>query len=336
MKTPTKYIKELSEKEKEDLKKLMKESETGRVRERAHSLLLSNRGYSIDEIADIYEVDRDTVSNWINQWEESGWEGLEDKPRSGRPPTLNEKERALVKKLIEEEPRSVKRVVAKVAEQQGKEISKGTVKRILKGVGKVWKRVRGSLRAKRDEKEFQAAKEEIEDLQELAEEGVRDLYYFDAAGFCLDPCIAYAWQNQGETIEIEAASRGRVNVLGFMNTDNDLKSFVFNGSIDSHVVVGCFDLFCKTITKKTIVIMDNAPIHTSDEFQECIPEWQKKGLLIKFLPEYSPELNLIEILWRKIKYEWLPFSAYESFKALTTALIDILAGVGSKYRISFA
>ncbi|WP_368860940.1 transposase, partial [Desulforhabdus sp. TSK] len=42
----------------------------------------------------------------------------------------------------------------------------------------------------------------------------------------------------------------------------------------------------------------------------------KKNLYIKFLPTYSPELNLIEILWRKIKYEWLSFSAYLSFSLL--------------------
>jgi transposase len=32
-------------------------------------------------------------------------------------------------------------------------------------------------------------------------------------------------------------------------------------------------------------------------------------LIIKYLPPYSPELNLIEILWRRIKYTWLPFSS---------------------------
>jgi transposase len=42
-----------------------------------------------------------------------------------------------------------------------------------------------------------------------------------------------------------------------------------------------------------------------------------QGLYLLFLPPYCPELNLIEILWRKIKYEWLPVSAYESFKDLS-------------------
>jgi transposase len=54
------------------------------------------------------------------------------------------------------------------------------------------------------------------------------------------------------------------------------------------------------------------------------------------LSPYSPELNLIEILWRRIKYTWLPFSAYTCLNALSEALETILSQVGSKYQITFA
>ena len=336
MKTPTKYVTPLTEEEKEKLKELMKNESSSRVRMRAHSILLSNREYSVDEIANIYEVDRDTASIWIREWEESGIEGLQDKPISGRPPILNEKEKELVEKLAAEEPRSVKRIAEKLKEETGKEVSVRIIKGILKGAGKIWKRVRASLKSKRNEAEFQESKAEIEDLQERADDGEIDLYYFDGAGFSLDPYIPYAWQNEGETIELEAATRGRINVLGFMNTDNNLESFMFQGSIDAHVVVGCFNIFIQTITIKTVIVMDNSPIHKSEEFQDCIPEWEKQGLVIKFLSEYSPELNLIEILWRMIKYHWLPFSAYCSFSNLYQALMGILGSFGSKYQISFS
>ena len=82
--------------------------------------------------------------------------------------------------------------------------------------------------------------------------------------------------------------------------------------------------------------MDNASVHTSEEFEECLPRWKKKGLIIKYLSTYSPELNLIEILWRTIKYTWLPFSAYQCLNALRDALENILKNFGSKYQISFA
>jgi len=59
-------------------------------------------------------------------------------------------------------------------------------------------------------------------------------------------------------------------------------------------------------------------------FEDRIPYWKKQGLIIKYLPPYSPELNLIEILWLRIKYTWLPFSAYACLNALIEALEDIL------------
>ncbi|MCP4110593.1 MAG: hypothetical protein GY749_34565 [Desulfobacteraceae bacterium] len=89
------------------------------------------------------------------------------------------------------------------------------------------------------------------------------------------------------------------------------------------------------ISQETYVIIDNAPVHTSSNFLSCLPEWEEKGLHVVFLSAYSPELNLIEILWRKIKYEWLPFAAYASFKALTECVEDILLNFGSQYIIEF-
>ena len=77
-------------------------------------------------------------------------------------------------------------------------------------------------------------------------------------------------------------------------------------------------------------------IHTSDEFEERLSDWKKHGLIIKYLSPYSPELNLIEILWRRIKYTWLPFSAYACLNALSEALETILSHVGSEYQITFA
>lgn len=65
-------------------------------------------------------------------------------------------------------------------------------------------------------------------------------------------------------------------------------------------------------------------------------EWEAKGLFIKWLPAYSPKLNIIEILWKFIKYNWLPFSAYASFKQLVIEVEEILSQIGEQYRIQFA
>lgn len=55
-----------------------------------------------------------------------------------------------------------------------------------------------------------------------------------------------------------------------------------------------------------------------------------------FLPTYSPKLNIIEILWRFIKYKWLEIDAYESWNSLVEAVEDILRNFGEEYIINFA
>jgi transposase len=111
---------------------------------------------------------------------------------------------------------------------------------------------------------------------------------------------------------------------------------MFEQSINTSTVVACLNDLCTNITKKTIVVMDNASIHRSEAFADYIPLWKKKGLIIKYFIPYAPELNLIEILWRHIKYFWLPFSAYQCMEALREALEQILKNFGSKYQITFA
>ena len=94
-------------------------------------------------------------------------------------------------------------------------------------------------------------------------------------------------------------------------------------------------IVCQKLRKPTTVVIDNSPLHTSAAFQSKIPAWESQGLYFWFLPAYCPELNLIEILWQKIKYQWLSRDAYESFAKLDEALCEILAGIGDQYEIVF-
>ena len=173
-------------------------------------------------------------------------------------------------------------------------------------------------------------------MQQQEDQGKIDLYDFDESGFALDPSLPYAWQEPKSVIELPARRSGRINVLGFMNRNNDVHAYMFEESIHTGVVIACCDAFCQTITKKTVVVIDKASIHTSDEFAERLPSWKKHGLIIKYLSPYSPELNLIDILWRRIKYTWVPFSASACLNALSEALETILSHVGSEYQITFA
>jgi transposase len=305
---------------------------------RAHAILLSERRYSIDQIADIYQVDRDRVSLWLDWWEHCQFGGLDDDPRSGRPPKLTEQEQKQAVELALKEPRSLKQGLQQIAGTIGKTISGDTLKTLLKAGNYVWKRMRRSLRSLRDEEEFRAAEAELAQLRAAALVAHRgfDLWYYDEAGFTLQPSIPYAWQLVGHTLELACARGPRQKVLGFFSLQHQFHAFAFEGAIDTHTVIHCFDLFRKRLEKPALVVIDNAPIHTSDDFEEQLELWQQQDLSVKFLPPYCPELNLIEILWRKIKYEWLPLDAYQNFKTMTESLFGVIRGIGSKYRITFA
>ena len=343
MRRPTKFVKFLTDEEQSQLKAIMKSDVPQSKRKRAHAMLLSFRGYSIDQIADIYEVDRDRVSQWVEWWTQCSFDGLEDEPRSGRPSKLSGAEQQQTIEIVREEPRSLKRAVSEIEKRIKKKVSSETLKRFLRREGQVWKRLRRSLKARRDEILFREKQTQLQQMREMQARGESEfeLWYFDEAGFSLTPSVPYAWQPIGERIELECSGSQakRQNVVGFMRWDGgDFYCAAFEGRIDSHVVGGCVRQFAvdKKSAKPKLIVLDNAPIHGSEEFAEEFEELAKLGVLVMFLPAYSPELNLIEILWQKIKYEWLPLNIYGSFQTMSEGLFEVLKGIGSKYLITFA
>ena len=119
------------------------------------------------------------------------------------------------------------------------------------------------------------------------------------------------------------------------NKHNELDAYHIEGPVDSEFVIRCIDKFCQTLQGPTVLVLDNASIHTSDRFRSQIPRWEKAGLDLFYLPEYSPELNLIEILWRFMKYEWIEFWAYTSWHHLVDYVDDVIKYFGEKYKINF-
>lgn len=83
----------LTDQEQEGLKHIADYSSDRRERIRAHGLLLSHKGYYIEQLADIFFVDRDTVARWLDRWQQSKFDSLKDGHRSGRPGKLNKEQK---------------------------------------------------------------------------------------------------------------------------------------------------------------------------------------------------------------------------------------------------
>jgi transposase len=101
------------------------------------------------------------------------------------------------------------------------------------------------------------------------------------------------------------------------------------------VIVTCIDTFFPQVDKPTVIVVDQSSIHTSNTILDKIEEWKERGITIFELPTYSPQLNLIEILWRFIKYEWLEIDAYKDWKTFVTSVEKILREFGKEYVINF-
>lgn len=95
------------------------------------------------------------------------------------------------------------------------------------------------------------------------------------------------------------------------------------GRVETAVVRECFEQFSKQLKKRSYVFLDNASMHKSPAFIQHIPQCVTRGLVIKYVPPYSPELHLIERLFRFMKYYWIPFSAYMSLQCLLPSVEDI-------------
>ncbi|MGH8497761.1 MAG: IS630 family transposase [Methylococcales bacterium] len=331
-----KRVMPLTGKEQRELNKLMKEDANPRVRVRAEAILLSAEGYPIKEISLIKDKQVITVSRWIDQWEESKLDGLLEKEGTGCKKRRTQDEQREVEQWMDEKmpPRSAAEVATRIEKQFGKKVSTDTLRRLLKGAGKGWKRVRASLFRDRDEDSFRASKQELAEHLQASGRGEIQLSYLDESGFNDASYIRYAWQDRGSTLELPCRKGKRINVLGVLSvSDGRLEVGMPDGKMTSQIILDRLEGIAESAAREvvaTLRVLDNASIHTAKVIQNQRLKWESKSLYLYFIPPYSPELNLIEILWHKIKYEWLPFDAHASFEKLQSCLNNIFSEFGNK------
>ena len=199
-----------------------------------------------------------------------------------------------------------------------------------------WRRLRKWLKPKQNPVEYQRLFELLQKLKKLEESGFLDVFYGDQSSFCMNPNVPYGWQEKGNSIKIVPSKETPINIFGLMSKNNELEAYQCEGSMTSAVVIAFIDDFLENRKSRTAIVLDNAPIHKGEEFNEALKRWEEQDLFIFFLPTYSPHLNLIETLWRKIKYEWLKPHDYLNCDTLSKAVTNILCKFGDLFSINFA
>jgi transposase len=199
----------------------------------------------------------------------------------------------------------------------GVDYSDSAVRAILTKLDFVHKQVK-PLPAKADEQQQLAFVESFEALMEsLPQDTV--VYFTDATHPTHNTQTAKAWIKRGQEKHIPANSgRKRVNLNGALNALDPCEAVVVEAeSVNAQSTITLYEkLLKKNPGKKLVLICDNAPYYHS----QLLQDWLKGQPLIKqwFLPTYSPNLNIIERLWRFMKKQAIGLSfepTYKAFKA---------------------
>src|SRR5512144_1613450 len=130
--TTMKFVTPLTEAERITLCEAHDYGPTAALRRRAQAVELSSRGYRLNIIAARLERRRETVSGRLGLWASQGLRGLYGLPRYGRPPVFTPLEAEQVRAEVEQSPRQLRQVQARLQEQLGKTASRQTLRRVLK------------------------------------------------------------------------------------------------------------------------------------------------------------------------------------------------------------
>src|SRR5207249_4218530 len=126
------------------------------VSERIRMILLSSKGYSVPQIADIFECDQASVRDWIERFEAQGVKGLHDRPRCGRPRKAGVVDQEQVRQTVTTAPSrlgylfgfwTIVTLRTHLASCMSLKLSRATVRRVLWRLGYRWRRPRHTLPA---------------------------------------------------------------------------------------------------------------------------------------------------------------------------------------------
>ncbi len=183
---------------------------------------------------------------------------------------------------------------------------------------------------------YRLKREVLGDYERLSARGAVDLYYGDEAGVSLEPNVPYGWQFADEEISMPSEKGAGINCFGLFTRSNKSWTATSERTIDAAFVVEQLERFSFSLSRLTVVVLDNARIHTGKKMRERIQAWRQRGLFVFYLPTYSPHLNIAETVWRKLKYEWLSAEDYESRGHLQYAVSLALAAFGKSLKIKFS
>jgi transposase len=308
-----------------------------RVQRKMEVLWLKSHGLPHDQIAAYADVSRRTVQRYLDQYIEGGLPRLRQCSWHQPQSALAEHQDSLEEYFLKHPVRSAKQAQAIIEQQTGVRRGLSQVRHFLKDrLGLRWRKAGAIPVPPKETVEEHARKqavfvqEKLEPRLEQARRGQRQVYFVDAAHFVFAPFLGFLWY--ATRLFVRAASgRKRYNVLGALDAVTHRLIRVTNHDyINAESVCALRHAVAEAAVGLPItLVLDNA------RYQKCALVQalaQSLGIELLYLPGYSPNLNLIERLWRFVRKESLDSTYYDDVTRFTAAIDQCLDGLPTVHK----
>lgn len=299
------------------------------VQKKMEALLLKSHDLPHQQIADIVGVCENTLRSYFVEFQDGGIDRLKEIRFYCPSSDLLEFEGTLETHFTEQPPASAKEAADRIEKITGIKRGLTQARKFMKSMGLKLRKV-GFIPAKADvEKQKVFLEQELDPALKEAREGKRSVFFVDAAHFVHAPFLGFLWSFK--RIFVRAPSgRKRFNVLGALNAVTRQVLMVTNQSyINAESVCTLLRQITEQVTGSVTLVLDNA------RYQKCfLVQELAKSLQIEllYLPSYSPNLNLIERLWKFVKKGCLNSRYYPDFISFHTTIATFLADMNQKHQ----
>jgi transposase len=286
-------------------------------------LIMLDEGFNHETIALSQGIDADTISNWKRKYEAVSRNldrYLADNYVAFQGYLSEEQLTALDTHLQEQLYLNSRQLGDYLFAHYGLDYSDAGVTAMLHRLDFVYKKVK-PVPGKADEQAQQAF---VAELQDLLQKPDTVIYFTDASHPSHNTQPHYGWIKKGQEKQIAAnTARQRLNLQGAVHVGSSIKALVEPAeTINSQSVIELYTKLLKSHRqKKIVVICDNARYHRSGLLDEWLQ--QHPRISQKFLPPYSPNLNLIERLWKWMKKKVTATVYYPTFAEFKKAVLDL-------------
>jgi transposase len=307
-----------------------------RVQRTMEVLWLKHHGETHQRIATLAGVSRSSVQRYLDEFLRGGLEEVRRCPYAGPTSALEQHRASLDDYFRAHPPRSVRQAQEVIRQRTGIARGQTQVRRFLRRLGLEPRKLAAvpippkatAEDHAREQRRF--LNEELEPVLAEARAGLRDVYFGDASHFVHASFLGWLWC--AVRFFVRAASgRKRYNVLGALHAVSHRLIRVANHTyINAESVCALLRAVAQAgVGRPITLVLDNA------RYQKCalVQELARSlGVGLLYLPSYSPNLNLIERVWRFVKQQCLRAAYHPTYEAFTAAIDQCLAELDTTHR----